>query len=718
MLQNLDLLARGLFALTKFPTFLSYLHWGLILALAMLRPPYLRFGWFYLAVTLTAAARAALLIDFPLWSPGMAHYVAVIALHYALMYPWTVWCARMAGWPRPRREHRMKQRDVLLLGVVSILYPLGWTISYVGLNRTLMPYPMEAVLDMAITFFFSRYCAALAVTAPVLLLAMRRHAQARSLRTVRPWEWALVLAYLAVGFSLGWSHYGLHHDLAEAVLVQRYTALALLIWSAMRLPWGIAVWLSSVVMLCMVGAAGSDVLDAPGGDGRALLRTLFELGLMQQVSMALLISSHAQQRLVQRLIEQTRRDPISGVPNLEALRHDLRRREDQRAHIACLSVEHVEGLIAAFGLPAKEALAAALHRHLEDKVAVYTLGMDRFALLRLGPAPLWREVLRSLESFEFEYAGMRVHLEPHLGAADVKGHDDAALDGALQAAWHALSQARERAETLPVIADSMVDNAAERRRWDTYSLTLSLLRQNAIELHLQPIRPLRQPRSGAVASEMAEVLCRLRGPEELLLPGVYLAELETARGLVELDVAVLSALLAWMRTQPDNAGYQRLAVNLTGPSLASEPFRRWLLHELDAFPGVAQRLCIEVTEHAVADGIHHAKPLLDGLHARGCLIALDDFGTGMQGFHRLQQLPIDLIKIDGAFIKGIVACPRDRELVRAMVSIARAFGAQTVAEYVEDAQILALLDELGVDWGQGFHLGRPSPLPVPVALAH
>ena len=117
-------------------------------------------------------------------------------------------------------------------------------------------------------------------------------------------------------------------------------------------------------------------------------------------------------------------------------------------------------------------------------------------------------------------------------------------------------------------------------------------------------------------------------------------------------------------------------------------------------------------------GIIRATPLLQSLHQRGCKIALDDFGTGMQSFDRLQQLPIDLVKIDGAFVRNILSNARDRELVRAMVTIANAYQAETVAEYVENEQLLRMLQELGVEWGQGHYIARPVPLvPTPLTPA-
>jgi EAL domain-containing protein (putative c-di-GMP-specific phosphodiesterase class I) len=101
----------------------------------------------------------------------------------------------------------------------------------------------------------------------------------------------------------------------------------------------------------------------------------------------------------------------------------------------------------------------------------------------------------------------------------------------------------------------------------------------------------------------------------------------------------------------------------------------------------------------------------------GCHIAIDDFGVGFQSFERLKQIPVDVIKIDGSFVRDMLRSERDRELVRASVEVARAFAAQTVAEYVGDAATAQLLRDLGVDWGQGYWFGHPMPIADAMGLA-
>jgi len=154
----------------------------------------------------------------------------------------------------------------------------------------------------------------------------------------------------------------------------------------------------------------------------------------------------------------------------------------------------------------------------------------------------------------------------------------------------------------------------------------------------------------------------------------------------------------------------RLSINIGGQSLASRVFAQELLALLDRFALSPRQLCFEVTETAAITHAEESAALFAGLHERGCQISIDDFGVGFQSFERLKQIPVDVIKIDGSFVRDMTRSPRDLAMVRATVMVARAFKAETVAEYVEDAETAQALRELQVDWGQGYHFALPRPL--------
>ena len=118
-------------------------------------------------------------------------------------------------------------------------------------------------------------------------------------------------------------------------------------------------------------------------------------------------------------------------------------------------------------------------------------------------------------------------------------------------------------------------------------------------------------------------------------------------------------------------------------------------------------LIFELTETAAIANIEEAKAFAQRLRARGCKLALDDFGTGFGSFYYLKALPFDYFKIDGDFIRDVVASPMDQLVVRAIVGIAQGMGKRTIAEFVTDDDTAQLLEKSGVDFAQGYHIGRP-----------
>ncbi len=136
-------------------------------------------------------------------------------------------------------------------------------------------------------------------------------------------------------------------------------------------------------------------------------------------------------------------------------------------------------------------------------------------------------------------------------------------------------------------------------------------------------------------------------------------------------------------------------------------------------PVPAKRLVVEVTETAAIVNIEKACDVARGLRKLGCRFALDDFGAGFASFYYLKHLEFDLLKIDGEFVENLTTNTTDQLVVRSMVEIAHGLGAQTVAEFVSDDAAVERLRELGVDYGQGYHLGRPAPVAdvLPLAMA-
>jgi EAL domain-containing protein (putative c-di-GMP-specific phosphodiesterase class I) len=190
----------------------------------------------------------------------------------------------------------------------------------------------------------------------------------------------------------------------------------------------------------------------------------------------------------------------------------------------------------------------------------------------------------------------------------------------------------------------------------------------------------------------------------LIPPGEFLPAAEKYGPILEIDRWVIS------RAAQIAAGGMDVAVNVSGVSLGDPTLVSHVERELGRWGAEPGRLVIEITETALIAAGPVAGHVAEQLRELGCRFALDDFGTGFGGFQHLKSLPLDFLKIDQEFVRDASTDESDRHVIAAVVSLAKGFGLQTVAEGVEDAETLTLLAEMGVDLAQGYHLGRPAPL--------
>ena len=154
----------------------------------------------------------------------------------------------------------------------------------------------------------------------------------------------------------------------------------------------------------------------------------------------------------------------------------------------------------------------------------------------------------------------------------------------------------------------------------------------------------------------------------------------------------------------------RIAVNLSALSVSDRRMLSYIERRLSHHDVSPSRLVIEVTETASISDMDQAKAFCAGAQELGCAVALDDFGAGFGALHYLKHLPFSYLKIDGDFITGLPRSAHDQLVVRALVGLAHGMGFATIAEFVRDQPTMRLLAELGVDYAQGFHVGRPRAL--------
>ncbi len=233
------------------------------------------------------------------------------------------------------------------------------------------------------------------------------------------------------------------------------------------------------------------------------------------------------------------------------------------------------------------------------------------------------------------------------------------------------------------------------------------LRDDRFVLYGQPILDLRESKV-----RQYEVLLRLQDDEggEPLTPSTFLYAAERF-GLIQAIDGWVACQAIELIAENERAGRPLvLHVNLSSKSIA-DPMVAAVTESALAGAGIdPSRLVFELTETAAMANIEEAKTFAHRLRARGCRLALDDFGAGFGSFYYLKNLPFDYFKIDGDLIRGLAASQMDQLVVGAIVGIARGMGKETIAEFVTDDETVHLLEKAGVDYAQGYHVGRPRPL--------
>jgi EAL domain-containing protein (putative c-di-GMP-specific phosphodiesterase class I) len=206
-----------------------------------------------------------------------------------------------------------------------------------------------------------------------------------------------------------------------------------------------------------------------------------------------------------------------------------------------------------------------------------------------------------------------------------------------------------------------------------------------------------------------ELLLRMRGDGgKLIAPGAFLPAAERFGLIHAIDHWVVREAI---RLLGADDGTRLVGVNLSGESVVGDPeLLSTIEQELDAAAVDPSKLIFEVTETAAIANMPEATSFAKGLTDLGCSLALDDFGTGFGSFYYLKHLPVRYLKLDGEFIQNLPRSHVDEPMVRAIVGVARGLGIKTVAESVADDETIRLLQEQGVDYAQGFHVGRPAPI--------
>lgn len=513
------------------------------------------------------------------------------------------------------------------------------------------------------------------------------------------WRWLLLYGAAA---ALFWLTHASLQGIALPLLG------LLVVWPAMRAQ---PAFLNLAVLLVTLAMVAGMLVAAGAPGNRDVLAVVLQLAGFAVLAQLLNAVALERRRMLERERESARSDLLTGLANERALREALAAADGP---LLLVRLEDMSGLSDLLGgVAAEEAecvLAADLRGRAPAAATVARLDRGRFALFPAGAGLADAEVLAAAL-----YAGWngrvfrgetdRVALRPTMAVVMAGGDAEAALLAADLALAVAVAHTGERIEVARDSADLMQARRDLLRRQEEVKEALAAQR---FLLYAQPIVPARAGGEGL----HCEILLRLRQPDGTVqAPGYFFAAAERARLTGEIDRYVIRHLLAWLRDHPyATARLGKCAINLTGWSASDPTLAPWIREQVLAHGIPAGKLCFEITESQAIASREVASRLVASLREMGASVSLDDFGTGLATFDYLKSFPFDYLKIDGAFVRGLPDSPVDQAIVQSVVDVARRMGLRTIAEFVEDERIAGALRAHGVDYLQGYGVGRPVPL--------
>jgi diguanylate cyclase (GGDEF)-like protein/PAS domain S-box-containing protein len=429
--------------------------------------------------------------------------------------------------------------------------------------------------------------------------------------------------------------------------------------------------------------------------------------------------------LTRQMTYQASHDALTGLVNRREFERRLQEAMDSAqtgnaGHALCyLDLDRFKAVNDTCGHTAGDNMlrevAALIKEAVRDSDTVGRIGGDEFALLLVG-CPLEKarqiadDVVRSVNDYRFVWKDKIFNIGVSIGLVEI-GAGGAAIEDIMNSADSACYVAKKQGG-LHVHVYSAREEASARHSGEIHWLQRlqGALRDNKFELYYQSIV---HARANGIHGPALEVFVRLKG--EHGQPGAPTAEFiraaERYRLMPHIDRWVVQTVLSalgrgGLKLPPGRS----VAINIAGQTLGDSEFLEFVVECFDHTGADPGDICFEVTESSVVANLDHAQRFIAVLHGMGCEFALDDFGSGLSSFSTLRTLPMDYLKIDGSFIKNLAGDSVNQAMVAAMIELSRSLNFRVVAEQVEDQLSLDTVTGMGIDFVQGFVIGRPQPL--------
>lgn len=418
---------------------------------------------------------------------------------------------------------------------------------------------------------------------------------------------------------------------------------------------------------------------------------------------------------------QASHDTLTGLVNRNEFELRLRQalanaRTDDQEYVLCyMDLDQFKVINDTCGHAAGDELlkqlAAVFKSLVRDSDTLARLGGDEFGVLLDGCSldkarDISTTLLEAVREIRFAWDNKTFEVGVSIGVVPINalsGNLSSVMSAADTACYEAKDQGRNR---IHVFDENDINLMRRRGEMDWVHRINDALDNDKLLLYCQPIIAL-------VGSERRcfghEILVRLKGESgEIIPPNAFIPAAERYNLMPMVDKHIISKTLLLIQEVEDCN--LNVFINISGQSICDEDFVEFLLTRLDESDVDPSRLTFEITETATVANFSIATKFISALKKKGCLFALDDFGSGLSSFSYLKNIPVDYLKIDGSFIRDIADDETDHAFVEAINQIGGIMGLKTIAEFVENENIYGLLKQIGVDYAQGFHLGRPEPI--------
>ncbi|OYT94080.1 MAG: diguanylate cyclase [Burkholderiales bacterium PBB3] len=423
---------------------------------------------------------------------------------------------------------------------------------------------------------------------------------------------------------------------------------------------------------------------------------------------------------------QALHDELTGLGNRRAFDQILSRafaqtRQSDQHHVMCyLDIDEFKVVNDTCGHSAGDELLRQVARLFTEALRgddhLCRIGGDEFGIILQNQTveqavPVAQRLQAGLANYRFAWQSQTFGVGVSIGMVALDA-DSESVEALMQAADSSCYVAKDAGRgRIHVYAKD--DQALTQRHgvMEWVSRIEHALMHDRLVLFAQPIVPLAPEATRGLHCEI--LLRMLDDQDQLVAPGLFMPAAERYHLATRIDRWVVSHAFDWLLAH--QADIELCSINLSGQSLGDTPFMAFVLQSLGSSGVPADKLCFEITETAAIRNMHTATHFIDTLRQRGCKLSLDDFGSGLSSFAYLRTLPVDVLKIDGQFVKDMAQDPVSLAMVKSIHDIGCLMGKQTVAEFVENDAILELLHGIGVHYAQGYAVGYPQPLDAVLA---